>query len=81
MGCGCGGGKKNTTRSFNSPRPTMSASLTSSQHVNPNLKVSNIKPMGMVQLPPPAGLNDADKRRIQKLRQEALNRSLGRRLT
>ena len=69
--CGCGGKRNGSIpRSrapiapFNQPRLTGAIS-------------NNLKPMGVVKLPPPSPQNEADRRRIQKMRQDALIKNLG----
>jgi hypothetical protein len=74
MPCGCGGGNKShiknarlATATRVSPPPPMSAAPIS----------NNLSPgFGMTELPSPP-VNEADRRRIQKLRQDAKIRALG----
>jgi len=81
MGCGCGGGKTNKVaakaRNFNSvPVKTVSAIIPSVPPANSGMVSNNIKPMGMIDLPP--GSIIADGRRIKELRKQAIMRSLSR---
>ena len=78
MGCGCTGnkGKSNDHRSNRGVTTTPRAAVAP---VQPGT-ITNIRPMSMapVQLPPPSGDADADKKARQKIRQDARLRALGR---
>lgn len=75
MGCGCGGGNKSHIKNAKLAAATRVSVPTPLSAVPP--PNNNLSPgFGMAELPSPP-VNEADRRRIQKLRQDAKVRALG----
>lgn len=76
--CGCGRKNVNAAKTRSStPVPSVGLSLTQNLTTPPKVQSNNVTPMMGITLPTPTGVGDADRRRIQKLRQEAIQKSLG----
>lgn len=75
--CGCNKNRvPSKQKSASLPRPGL-AITPNLAAAAPKVQSNNVNPMMAMSLPTPTGLADADKRRIQKLRQEAMQKSLG----
>jgi hypothetical protein len=82
MGCGCNKNRSSMAvqKAMTSTRPMNTPQTAAAVATNVGVAPNNIRPMSAaINLPPPPpGMAESDKRRIQKLRQQAIQKSLGR---